>query len=90
MPGVEDVREGVIASKIAAHVADIAKGVKGAIDRDAAMARARKALDWEAQIGLAIDPQRARAIRERNIPADTDVCTMCSSLCAIKISKISP
>ena len=88
LPGVEDVREGVIASKIAAHVADIAKGIKGAMERDLAMARARKALDWDAQIRLAIDPERARAIRERDMPSDTDVCTMCSSLCAIKVSKI--
>lgn len=87
LPGIEDVREGVIASKIAAHVADIAKGVKGAMDRDIAMARARKALDWDAQIRLAIDPEKARSIRERNLPSDMEVCTMCGSLCAIKISR---
>ncbi len=87
LPGVEDVREGVIASKIAAHVADIAKGIKGAMERDLAMARARKALDWDAQIRLSIDPERSRKIRERSLPSDAEVCTMCGSLCAIKISR---
>jgi phosphomethylpyrimidine synthase len=84
LPTVEDVREGVIASKIAGHAADIAKGLKGAMDPDCRMARARKALDWKAQIDLSIDPDRARKLRESRMPKESDVCTMCGELCAIK------
>jgi len=86
LPTVEDVREGVIASRIAAHAGDIAKGVKGAMDWDMNMSRARKALNWDEQIRLSIDPQKARALRESSPPSDKDVCTMCGSLCAIKVS----
>ncbi|MBI3813469.1 MAG: phosphomethylpyrimidine synthase ThiC [Nitrospinae bacterium] len=86
LPTVEDVREGVIASKIAAHAGDIAKGVKGAIDRDVQMAKFRKSLDWEGQIKTAVDPEKARKIRMANPPAEDDVCTMCASFCAIKMA----
>ena len=86
LPTVEDVKEGVIASKIAAHVADIAKGVKGAMSRDIQMAKARKALNWDEQIRLSVDPERARLLRESSLPSDKEVCTMCGSLCAIKVS----
>lgn len=86
LPTIEDVREGVIASKIAAHAADIAKGVKGAINRDIQMAKARKALNWDEQIRLSVDPERARLLRESSLPSDKEVCTMCGSLCAIKVS----
>jgi phosphomethylpyrimidine synthase len=85
LPTVEDVREGVVASRIAAHAGDIAKKRKGALDADIALARARKRLDWEAQIELSIDPARARELREASAPEDSEVCTMCGSLCAIKI-----
>ena len=84
LPTVEDVREGVIASRIAGHAADIARGLKGAMEQDCRMARARKALDWQGQIQLSIDPQRARKLRESRMPQDSDVCTMCGELCAIK------
>lgn len=85
LPGVEDVREGVIVSKIAAHAADIARGHEGAIAWDRKMAMARKNLDWEAQMELAIDPQKARRLRSENPPKeDDDVCTMCGKFCAIK------
>jgi phosphomethylpyrimidine synthase len=84
LPTVEDVREGVIASKIAGHAADIARGLKGAMDQDACMARARKALNWPEQIQLAVDPERARKLRESRMPKESDVCTMCGELCAIK------
>ena len=84
LPTVEDVREGVIASKIAGHAADIARGVKGAMDQDACMARARKALNWPEQIQLAVDPERARKLRQSRMPKESDVCTMCGELCAIK------
>lgn len=85
LPTVEDVREGVIASKIAAHAADVAKGVKGAIDRDIRMARCRKKLDWQGQIDASLDPEHARFLRNSRSPEDTDVCSMCGEFCAIKI-----
>jgi len=84
LPGVEDVREGVIVTKIAAHAADIARGNKQAIERDRQMSMARKNLDWEAQMRLAIDPRKACKMREENPPAEGDVCTMCGKFCAIK------
>ena len=88
LPPVEDVREGVIASRIAAHAADIARGIPGAMDRDNAMAEARRTLDWKAQIGLSIDPERARALRGGSMPSvDEAACTMCADLCAIKTSQ---
>jgi phosphomethylpyrimidine synthase len=86
LPTVEDVREGVIASRIAGHAADIARGLKGAMEEDCGMARARKALDWKEQIRLSIDPRRARKLRESSLPHDSDVCTMCGELCAVKKS----
>lgn len=84
LPTPQDVRDGVIATRIAAHAADIAKGIKGARDWDDNMARARKALDWEAQFNLAMDPQKARERRAETNPDDQEVCTMCASLCSIK------
>lgn len=84
LPRVEDVREGVIAARIAGHAADLVKGVPGAMDRDREMARARKALDWERQIALALDPERARALRVSAPPRQQNVCTMCGDFCAMK------
>jgi phosphomethylpyrimidine synthase len=84
LPTVDDVREGVIASRIAGHAADIARGLKGAMDPDCRMAKARKSLDWKAQIDLSIDPERARKLRESRMPKESDVCTMCGELCAVK------
>ena len=84
LPSVEDVREGVVVTKIAAHAADIAKGNKIAIERDRQMAVARKNLDWQTQMKLVIDPKKARKYREQNPPAEDDVCTMCGKYCAIK------
>lgn len=86
LPDIEDVKEGVIASKIAAHAGDIAKGVKGAMERDIQMSKYRKALDWEGQIRTSIDPEKARRLRESAKPSESDVCTMCAALCAIKVS----
>jgi phosphomethylpyrimidine synthase len=86
LPTVEDVREGVIASRIAGHAADIARGVKGSMEMDCRMARARKALDWKEQIRLSIDPRRAEKLRESSLPHDSEVCTMCGELCAVKKS----
>ena len=88
LPTVEDVKTGVIASRIAAHAADIARGIPGAIDRDNRMADARQKLDWKAQIELSIDPETSRALRGGSLPAvDEAVCTMCADLCAIKTSQ---
>src|SRR3972149_2840013 len=84
LPTVEDVKEGVIASKIAAHAADIAKGVKGAMSRDIQMAKRRKALDWKGQIELSINPERARKLRESSLPMESDVCSMCGEFCSMK------
>ena len=84
LPDLDDVREGVIASRIAAHAADVAKGVKGAQDWDNEMARRRKALDWKGQIELSINPERARKLRESSMPRESDVCTMCGEFCSMK------
>jgi phosphomethylpyrimidine synthase len=86
LPAEEDVKEGIIAAKIAAHVADIAKGVPGAVERDHKMAEARKNLDWKEQEKLCIDPEKFRKIRaERS--SETDACSMCGELCVYKILK---
>lgn len=89
LPTVEDVKEGIIASKIAAHAADIAKGVKGATDWDNEMSRARRDLDWERMFELSIDSEKARRYREESKPENEDTCTMCGKMCAVRnINKI--
>lgn len=85
LPETEDVAEGVVAARIAAHAGDIAKGVPGARDRDDAMARARKALDWEAQFELALEPSLPRSMRRR-AGAEEGACAMCGSYCAMRIA----
>jgi serine/threonine protein kinase len=80
----DDVREGLIASKIAAHAADIVKGVAGALERDHALARARKRLDWETQRRLAIDPVKFAAVRKRR-KTRSQACSMCGEFCAMRI-----
>ena len=85
LPTVEDVREGVIASRIAAHAGDIAKGVKGSIEKDIAMAKCRKKLDWEGQYNLSLDPEKARRFREESGVSDHGACTMCGEFCAYKV-----
>ncbi|MFH1028168.1 MAG: phosphomethylpyrimidine synthase ThiC [Pseudomonadota bacterium] len=85
LPDVQDVRDGVIASRIAAHAADIAKGVKGAMDKDIAMAKCRKKLDWEGQYALALDPEKARSVRDSSPVSDHGACTMCGEFCAYKV-----
>lgn len=84
LPDVEDVKEGIIAAKIAAHAADIAKGVPGAKDWDRAMSAARKKLDWDEMFRLAIDPEKARRYREGAKPQKEDTCSMCGNFCAVK------
>ncbi len=84
-PSVEDVREGVIASRIAAHAADIVKGVNGALAWDRAISQARKARDWKKQIKLSLDPDKAKQYRISSRPHLQDVCTMCGKYCSIKL-----
>ncbi len=84
LPSIEDVKEGVIVSKLAAHAADIAKGIKGAIDKDIKMAKCRKALDWNGQIGLSLNPEKVRAWRAEIPPTESEVCSMCGEFCAIR------
>ena len=84
LPDVNDVKEGIIASKIAAHAADIAKGIKGAADWDRQMSTARKNLDWEEMFRLSIDPEKARRYRAQEKPEKEDTCSMCGNFCAVK------
>ncbi len=83
LPTVDDVREGVIASKIAAHSADLARGRGG--DRDRKMSCARKAFDWDTMFELSFNPEKARAYRDRRKSKSPDVCSMCGDLCAMRM-----
>lgn len=85
LPDMNDVREGVITTRIAAHVADLAKNIPGAMEWDLAMAQARKALDWEKQLDLALDPEKARRYRAEKNLAGTEACSMCGDFCAMKV-----
>jgi len=86
LPTVDDVKEGVIAARIAAHVADIVKLGERAAELDSEMAKARASLDWEKQFKLAIDPEKARELRRKRPPLlDPNVCAMCGKFCAIKM-----
>jgi len=84
LPDVNDVKEGIIAAKIAAHAADIAKGIKGAKEWDYQMSQARRNLDWESMFELAIDSEKARTYRESAKPEKEDTCSMCGNFCAVK------
>jgi phosphomethylpyrimidine synthase len=84
LPTPEEVFEGVISSRIAAHVGDMIK-LKKTREADLEMGHARRELDWERQFQVAMNPERARAIRAERMPADSDACTMCGDYCAIKI-----
>ncbi len=85
LPTPEDVREGIIATRIAAHAADLARGQAKAWEQDRQMALARKALNWEKQIALCLDPEKARRVRAESPPSESEVCTMCGEFCAIKV-----
>lgn len=87
LPNLEDVHEGIVASRIAAHIADIAKGYPGAIEKDILMAKYRSEFNWDGQIELSVDPDRSRAWLERSESAKEEGCTMCGELCAIKLGK---
>lgn len=84
LPTLDDVREGIVASRIAAHAADLAKGIRGAQEWDDRMSKARRDLDWEAMFSLALDPEKARRYREESHPQEEDTCTMCGRLCAVR------
>lgn len=84
LPSVEDVKEGLMASKIAAHAADIVKGVKGAIDRDLKVSKARKKLDWGAQRKIVLDPQKFDEVRKRR-KSKSAACSMCGEYCAMRM-----
>jgi len=87
LPSIQDVREGIMASRIAAHIADIAKGLPGALELDVMMAGYRKAINWQGQISTAIDQEKAGRLLEKSTTAKEEGCTMCGELCAIKLGK---
>ena len=87
LPTLADVRDGVMAARIAAHIADIAKGVKGARERDRKMSECRKTFDWQGQVDLSIDPEKTVALLEKSKSANDEGCTMCGEFCAIKLGK---
>jgi len=87
LPSIEDVREGIMASRIAAHIADIAKGLPGALEKDVMMAGFRKDINWQGQISTAIDQEKAGRLLEKSTTAKEEGCTMCGELCAIKLGK---
>lgn len=84
LPNLDDMKEGIIASRIAAHAADIAKGIKGAKNWDYEMSEARRNLDWEKMFELSIDPEKARKYREESKPEHEDSCTMCGKMCSMR------
>jgi phosphomethylpyrimidine synthase len=84
LPTLEDMKEGIVASRIAAHAADIAKGIPGAREIDNRMSEARRDLDWEKMFELAIDPEKARRYRAESKPEFEDSCTMCGKMCAVR------
>ncbi|MFH0887210.1 MAG: phosphomethylpyrimidine synthase ThiC, partial [bacterium] len=87
LPDAKDVRDGIVASKIAAHAADIVLGIPGAKEWDLAMSKARKSFNWEEQIRLSIDPEKARAIRLDRNHTNTEECSMCGEYCAYKMDR---
>lgn len=87
LPNLEDMKEGIIASKIAAHAADIAKGVKGARNWDNEMSQARSDINWEKMFDLAIDPEKARRYRAESKPHDEESCSMCGKMCSMRTMK---
>ena len=84
LPTLEDMKEGIMASRIAGHAADIAKGIKGARDWDNQMSKCRGQLDWEGMFEHCIDPEKAREYRKSSMPIEEKVCTMCGDLCPMK------
>ncbi|MGP1619074.1 phosphomethylpyrimidine synthase ThiC [Peptostreptococcus stomatis] len=87
LPDLDDMKEGIIATKIAAHAADIAKKLPHARDWDNKMAKARADIDWEAMFGLAMDEEKARKYRAESTPEHQDTCTMCGKMCSMRTMK---
>ena len=87
LPDLDDMREGIIATRIAAQAADVANGLAQAIAWENKMARARENLDWEKMFSLAMDEEKARKYRESSRPLDQEVCTMCGKMCALRKSR---
>lgn len=85
LPDIDQVREGVVAARIAAHAADVAKGIPGAAEWDLELSKARKAMDWPKQIALAVDPQRAEYFRKTRSDDTSSACAMCGKFCAMEI-----
>lgn len=85
IPGLDDVEKGVIASRIAAHAGDVAKGIPGAKEWDREISLARKKMDWERQFELVIDAKKAKDTRNKQTPKIKEVCSMCGEFCAIKL-----
>ncbi len=85
LPTVDDVKEGIIASKIAAHAGDIAKGIPGAAAIDLEMSRARQSFDWEKMFSLAIDREKAERYRRESQAKHNDSCTMCGDMCSMRL-----
>ncbi len=84
LPNLDDVKEGIIATKIAAHSGDIAKKIPGAINWDNNMSKARQELDWDKMFDLCIDPEKAKRYRKESTPEDSDSCTMCGKMCSMR------
>lgn len=89
LPTLDDVREGVMASRIAAHISDIAKNLPGALEKDIMMAKFRKEFDWQGQVNVSIDPEKTQKFLEKSRSAEEEGCTMCGEFCAIKLGKSS-
>ena len=87
LPTLDDVRDGVVAARIAAHIADIAKGVNKAREKDRKMSLCRKNFDWQGQVDLSIDPSKTISLLEKSKSAKNEGCTMCGEFCAIKLGK---
>ena len=88
LPDINDVKEGIIASRIAAHAADIAKGIPHARDKDNEMAEARHKVDWDKMFEIAVDGEKARAYFESTPPADRHTCSMCGKMCAVRTTNM--
>ena len=87
LPNLEDMKEGIVATKIAAHAADLAKGIKGAREWDNKMSKARADIDWDTMFALALEPEKARRYRAESKPHDEESCTMCGKMCSMRTMK---
>ena len=87
LPTLADVRDGVMAARIAAHIADIAKGIPGAFERDRKMSECRRKFDWQGQVEASLDPDKTSALLEKSKSANEEGCTMCGEFCAIRLGK---